>query len=192
VIFLLSLYITIILLKLYNEKEKDSREVLIENLSFRLVREEDLVAEMYLKRIEPYIENDVKLKELLKKEELSSNAIREYIQKKYFVGYLSRYELQVVPCWPEGDVVIRGTGETYNCYSYFDELITGIGYSVNSSKHFYFMDNNQWKCYLSSGIVQLFLPADPATIEVNPRIVDDKIHKPGLFCWGFGISLSLG
>ncbi|NPA35261.1 MAG: HAMP domain-containing protein [Chlorobi bacterium] len=142
IILLLSLYITIVLLKLYNNKEKRSREVLIENLSFRLVREEDPVAEMYLKGLEKYIETDKKLKELLRKDELSSDEIREYLEKKYFVGYLSRYELQIVPCWPGGDVVIRGTGETYNCYNYFDQLITKIGYSVNSSRHFYFMDNN--------------------------------------------------
>ncbi len=142
IMFLFSIYVTIILVRLYTEKERKSREVLIENLSFRLVREEDPVAETYLKGVESAIENDKKLEELLTGDEFSPDRIREYLEKKYFVGYLSRYELQVVPCWPGGDLIIEETGETFNCYNYFDELIADIGDTVHASNHFYFIDND--------------------------------------------------
>ncbi len=127
---------------MYVEKERKSREVLIENLSFRLVREEDPVAEMYLKGLEPYIEKDNDLKKMLKVEEFSPEKIKEYLEKKYFVGYMSRYELQIVPCWPGGDLMIEETGERFNCYNYFDELITQFGDTVSGTKHFYFLDND--------------------------------------------------
>jgi len=142
IIFLFSIYVTIILVRLYTEKERKSRDVLIENLSFRLVREEDPVAETYLKGVEYAIENDKKLEELLTDDNFSPDIVREYLEKKYFVGYLSRYELQVVPCWPGGDLVIEETGETFNCYNYFDELIADIGDTVYASNHFYFLDND--------------------------------------------------
>ncbi len=142
IIFIFSFYVTIVLIRLYPEKEKKSREVLIENLSFRLVREEDPVAEMYLKGIESVIQNDENIIELLRGEEFSPDDIKKYIEKKYFVGYLSRYELQVVPCWEGGDLVIEETGETFNCYNYFDELISEIGDNVYASRHFYFLDND--------------------------------------------------
>ena len=142
IILLFSFYVTVVLIRLYTEKERKSREVLVENLSFRLVREEDPVAEMYLKGIESTIENDDKLKELLKVYEFSPNKIKEYLVKNYLVGYLSRYELQVVPCCPGGDLLIEETGDTYNCYNYFDELISEIGDSVYDSHHFYFLDND--------------------------------------------------
>ncbi len=141
IIFLFSFYVTIILIRLYAEKERKSREVLIENLSFRLAREEDPVSETYLKGVESAIENDKKLEEFLSEDEFSPDRIREYLEKKYFVGYLSRYELQVVPCWPGSNLLIEETGETFNCYNYFDELIADIGDTVFASKHFYFLDN---------------------------------------------------
>ena len=142
IIFIFSLYVTIILIRLYTEKERKSREVLIENLSFRLVREEDPVAEMYLKGIEQDIERDPVLKKMLKVDDLSAQHIKEYLEKKYFVGYLSRYELQVVPCWPGGDLMIEETGERFNCYNYFDDLMSETGDTVEGCKHFLFLDNN--------------------------------------------------
>ncbi len=142
IIFLFSFYVTIVLVRLYSEKELKSREVLIKNLSFRLAREEDPVAETYLKGVEYTIEKDKKIEEMLTEDEFSPDKIREYLEQKYFVGYLSRYELQVVPCWPGGDLVIEETGETFNCYNYFDELIADIGDTVYASNHFYFLDND--------------------------------------------------
>ena len=142
IIFIFSFYVTIVLIRLYQEKEKKSREVLIENLSFRLVREEDPVAEMYLKGIESAIQSDKTIIDLLRNEEFSPNDITKYIEKNYFVGYLSRYELQVVPCWEGGDLIIEETGETFNCYNYFDELISEIGDSVYASQNFFFLDND--------------------------------------------------
>ncbi len=141
-ILIFSLYVTVTLIRLYIAKERKSREVLIENLSFRLVREEDPVAEMYLKGLEKYIENDEELQKMLKLEDFSSEKIREYLEKKYFVGYLSRYELQVVPCWPGGDLLIKETGEKFDCYGYFNHMISQVGDTVSESRHFYFLDNN--------------------------------------------------
>jgi len=141
-ILIFSLYVTLTLVNLYVEKEKKTRELLIENLSFRLVREEDPVAEMYLKGLETYFENDEDLKMMLSSGNFSSESIKEYLEKKYFAGYMSRYELQVVPCWPGGDLMIEETGEHFNCYNYFDEMISQVGDTVSGSDHFFFLDNN--------------------------------------------------
>ena len=179
-ILIFSLYITIVLIRLYVEKERKSREVLIENLSFRLVREEDPVAEMYLKGQESYIENDPELKKLLVSGNFSSEKIHEYLEKKYFVGYLSRYELQVVPCWPGGDLMIEETGEHFNCYNYFDDMISQVGDSVSGSSHFYFLDNNNGNVTYM-GVFGFF--SDNPDKEVNLYIEINS--KPVFFGLGY-------
>jgi signal transduction histidine kinase len=141
-ILIFSFYVTLTLVDLYVEKEQKTRELLIENLSFRLVREEDPVAEMYLKGLEPYFENDDELKKMLAAGDFTSESIKQYLEKKYFAGYMSRYELQVIPCWPGGDLMIEETGEHFNCYNYFDDLISQVGDTVSGTNHFFFLDNN--------------------------------------------------
>ncbi|MFT3740138.1 MAG: HAMP domain-containing sensor histidine kinase [Breznakibacter sp.] len=65
--------------------------------------------------------------------------LRQYLVKNYFYGYLSRYEIQVIPCWPRADLFVEGSNQTYDCYRYFAEMVQRYGEPVSGSKRFYFM-----------------------------------------------------
>ncbi len=156
---LFAIYAGIIMTDLSIRKEESNRELLIENLSFQLMRDEDPIAEMYLSEIENQISNDATLTRLLTMPEIDPDAIRNHLEKYYFYGYWSRYDLQVIPCWPEGNLYIEETGEIQNCYNYFFQILDNEGYTIANSKHFHYLDNQLGR--VSYFGVFRFFPNDP-------------------------------
>ncbi|MCW3807092.1 sensor histidine kinase [Plebeiibacterium marinum] len=122
-------------------KEREERQLLVENLSFRLLQEEDPLTELMLKEIETSIASDSLIKEEIVKKEIDVNAIVRYLKSSYFKGYLERYELQVIPCWPGGDVFLSGDESKCNCYDYFGKMLEDDGTQVLGSRYFYFLKN---------------------------------------------------
>ncbi len=139
---LFALYSGSVMMDLTLKKEEANRELLVENLSFQLLRDEDPVAEMYLVDIEKQLPHDATLKRLLVQPNLDQDAIRNHLLKYYFYGYWGRYDLQIIPCWPRGDLYIHETGEIRNCYSYFYKMVENFGYLITGSNHFHYLDNN--------------------------------------------------
>ncbi len=127
----------------YNaQSEKEARKLLIENLSFRLMQEEDPLSELLLKESENAIANDTIIKKEVSKVKINVDKLERYIKRSYLQGYLNRYDVQVVPCWPEGDVHIEDQDRTLGCYDYFDELLLNNGTQVMGSRHFYFLESS--------------------------------------------------
>lgn len=139
---LFALYAGAVMMDLTIRKEESNRELLIENLSFQLLRDEDPVAEMYMIDIEKQLPHDATLLRLLSQPDLDQDAIRNHLLKFYFYGYWGRYDLQIIPCWPQGDLYLQETGETHNCYSYFFEMVENFGYLIGGSSHFHYLDNH--------------------------------------------------
>ncbi|MCU4164755.1 ATP-binding protein [Carboxylicivirga caseinilyticus] len=123
-------------------KEATNRELLIENLSFQLLREADPVAEMYLSDIESKLKKDETLKELLHKNHINEDLIYDHLKKNYFLGYWQRYEVQVTPCWPGLNLIMEHNDETANCYNYFQDVLNSFGELIPNSKVFYYLDND--------------------------------------------------
>ncbi|MBS2213170.1 GHKL domain-containing protein [Carboxylicivirga mesophila] len=142
VIFITSFYLVILLYHYNLDKEKDSRELLIENLSFQLTRESDPIAEMYLSDIEEKLKSDEQLIKLLLDNENNEELINSYLEKNYFYGYWKRYNLEIVVCWESAPLYLESENITTNCYQYFDELITKQGKPLESCDYFYFLDND--------------------------------------------------
>ncbi|MFW5753894.1 MAG: sensor histidine kinase [Marinilabiliaceae bacterium] len=139
---LFALFSGSVLIDLSIEKEEEERELLVENLSYQLLREEDPVAEMYLGDIEEQIVRDAPLRELLARQNINQSAVRNHLLKYYFYGYWGRYDLQIVPCWPGGDLTFEETGETYDCYQYFFSTLQEEGDLIEGSNHFYYLNND--------------------------------------------------
>jgi len=137
-----SLYAGMVFMDMTIRKEESDRELLVENLSFQLLREEDPIAEIYLAGIEKQISNDVTLMRLMGQPELDPGVITNHLMKFYFYGYWRRFDIQIIPCWPSGDLLVEQTGEVSNCYEYFFGLIEHYGYPLEGSAHFYFMDDD--------------------------------------------------
>jgi two-component system nitrogen regulation sensor histidine kinase NtrY len=152
---LFALFSGSVLIDLSINKEESDREILVENLSYQLLREEDPVAEMYLNDIESQIIRDAPLRQLLARNNISQSMVRNHLLKYYFYGYWGRYNMQIVPCWPEGNMVFEESGEVYNCYEYFYSTLQEEGHLINGSNHFYYLNNDNGRVsYL--GVFQFF------------------------------------
>ncbi len=121
--------------------EQMERKLLIENLSFKLLQEEDPLTELLLKGVEDLIRTDSVVVHELGKINCNSAKLEKYIEKKYLLRYLKRYDLQVIPCWPGSDLKLSGDDNVYECYAYFNRLLAENGTQVLGSKHFYFLEN---------------------------------------------------
>lgn len=120
-------------------KEKGDRFFLIETLANKLAGEQDAVAEMYMTQAERKIASDPSILDMMESGSFYEEDLRQYLIKNYFIGYLNRYEIQVVPCWPKAELFVEGANQTYDCYRYFAEMITKYGDPVPGSEHFHYM-----------------------------------------------------
>lgn len=180
---LFGIYIGATMLDLSIRKEESNRELLVENLAFQLVRDEDPVAEMYLAEIENQLANDVTLIRMLAQPELNSEAIRNHLIKFYFYGYWGRYDLQIIPCWPKGNVYLESHDKIENCYSYFYNLLETTGYDISGSKHFHYLDQSNGN--VSFFGVFRFFPNDPENetslfIELHSKPFFEGLGYPEL------------
>ncbi|PWD97948.1 sensor histidine kinase [Marinilabilia rubra] len=139
---LIALFSGTVLIDRTIQKEEENRSLLVENLSYQLLREEDPVAEMYLNDIERQILQDAPLRQLLAQTNINQSAVRNHLLKYYFYGYWGRYDMQIVPCWPGGNVVFEETGEAYNCYQYFFSIVHKEGNLIDGNNHFYYLNND--------------------------------------------------
>lgn len=139
---LFALFTGSVLINLSIQKEESTRELLVENLSYQLLREEDPVAEMYLADIESQILRDAPLRQLLARNNINQAAVQNHLLKYYFYGYWGRYEMQIVPCWPGGNVVFEETGDVHDCYQYFFSSLGRQGQPVEGSDNFYYLNND--------------------------------------------------
>ncbi|MGQ1787576.1 MULTISPECIES: sensor histidine kinase [unclassified Saccharicrinis] len=121
--------------------ERQERKLLVENLSFKMLQEEDPLTELLLKEVEDLIQRDSIILSELIKETVNVEKLEKYIEKNYLLRYLKRYELQVIPCWPGGDLQLSNDEGTYNCYEYFENMLEEKGTRVMGSRHFYFLKN---------------------------------------------------
>jgi len=138
-VLLFDLYAVLLIFKYNVDKEKDNRQFLIEILASNLAGEQDAVAEMYLSGNEDNLASDVNVMDMIENGALSEEELRQYLMKNYFFGYLGRYDIQVVPCWPRANLFIDGTNQSYDCYRYFDDMLNKYGEPLTDSKHYYFL-----------------------------------------------------
>lgn len=142
IVFLFALY-SVFLLSYWNtDKEHKNRALLIQNLSFKLMREDDPLAEMFLQQIDQKIQKDPIVAEYVVSDSKDDQKLTEYLRNQYFQGYFTRYDLQVVPCFPQSGLLIGGIRETHDCFRYFDDMIKVFGVALNGLNHFCFLKDD--------------------------------------------------
>jgi len=140
--FMVAFFVTQRLTNLNTAKEYNNRDLLLNNISFNLIREDDPVAETLLKTMEHNIASDTLLHQLFGRKNVDVN-LYSYMRERYFDGYFTRYDLQVVPCiGPDSYIQESATGEEYNCYSYFENMINIFGKRIAPKSKFYRLNDN--------------------------------------------------
>ncbi len=175
-------YFVIRLTMLNSYKEAQNRDLLLANLSFQLMREDDPVAEQLLSNNEKNIANDTLIKQtfaLNLTDAETAMRIYDQVRDKYFNGYLTRYELQVVVCRNEqSKLEVTGSGEEYNCFDYFRSMVSTYGSRINPHSHIYKLNDDDGR----AGYFGVFRYADEAFmfVEINEKESSHDVGYPEL------------
>jgi two-component system nitrogen regulation sensor histidine kinase NtrY len=176
-ILIISVFMVIRLQQNNSIKLEREREVELVKLS----SEHDPVAEMLFSELSMAIRNDSILGIYLDRPYIDIDQIYNWIQRNYFSGYWSKYDLEVIVCHPEDRVYLKPPDDQWlHCYSFFDDMLQRQGIRVEDSD-FYFLDNlNGRISYLASipffgsrGEKRVF-------IELDSKIVSEELGYPEL------------
>ncbi|MFH2095004.1 MAG: hypothetical protein ABIJ16_04825, partial [Bacteroidota bacterium] len=177
-IALVALFVSAFITYNYSEKERKIRKVLVVNLS----NERDLIGELQLEEFETKLREDHVLEGYLAEPYAYEDNINKHLIRNYFHGYWSKYDLQVTVCRPDGVLDIDNTGTIYNCFSYFDQIISREGLQIPNT-NFYYLDNNNGRIsYL--GKISYFNPVDSINInlylDINSKLISTELGYPEL------------
>ncbi len=145
VTFVVALFVTLRLTVQNEKKETQNRELLINNLSFQLVRDDDPIAELLLSNVENDIANDILIFKAFARGGRSFDFVSRiftHMHEVYFDGYFSRYDLQIVPCYSSRTTMELASGERVNCLDYFTSRIQDMGNRIAPLSAFYCMSDN--------------------------------------------------
>lgn len=182
IVVALSLFAVLRFTSLSKRKECENRQLIAYNLSYQLVRDDDPIAEQLLPHIGEAILADSLLCAMVNDEGDLFDPIYQRLRNEFFNGYFSRYDLQVMPCQGTASTVsITGTGEVFDCLSYFRDLIMSLCAPLPRAKNFYRLnDGNARPGYFGSfklGGSHLFLQieAKPLAKSVGyPEVLTNK------------------
>ena len=144
--FAASVFFIIRLTMLNSEKESFNHELMLKTISFRMILEDDPIAEQFLNENEEKIATDSTVQVMLSKrlnDTEKSTRIYDYLREHYLNGYLNRFDVQVMVCSNENSkLTMTGSIDDYNCFDYFHSMIEQYGKPLHSKSHFYNLDDN--------------------------------------------------
>ncbi len=109
------------------------------NLAKELATEQDPIAESFLTYVYKESRADKVLQELVRQPENKDVEIRNYLQKKYFNGFLEQYDLECTVCGT--DSTFGDNNQLANCERFFSKMLLTSGEIVSDSNYYYI--NNQ-------------------------------------------------
>ncbi len=168
----------VIRLQHYNRVNVDrQKEVELVKLS----SEHDPVAEMLFVEMSMAIRNDSIFALYLNQPYIDIDQVITRLERNYFTGYWTKYDLQVTVCRPADSVYIEPPeDESFHCYSFFDEMISENGIQITGSD-FYFLDNlNGRISYLASIPYYRSESEHRVFIELDSKILSEELGYPEL------------
>ncbi len=176
-ILLFTMYLTHDLQKHTSEKIESQKEIELAKLS----SEHDAVAEMLFADLSDQLRTDSLLIGRLSYEIIDIDRIYKYLERVYFSGYWTKYDIQITLCRPEDRVYIEPpVGEWFPCYEFFDNLILQQGLPIRESD-FYFLNNlNGRISYIGSIPYVVGDDAISLFIELDSKIISEELGYPSL------------
>lgn len=179
ILFIASLYTDAFIVKSTTQKEKEVRKVLAVNLA----TERDPVAELLLEELDQTIQTDQVIKQLILDPYTNDENILKRLQKKYFTGYLGKYDFQYTICNPWDSVLIDPDNKIYHCYDFFKDKVINQKIDAVPNSNFYFIDNFTGRIsYL--GAIEYFFQEDSTEIslflELNSKLTVEELGYPEL------------
>lgn len=154
---LTGIYTTAIVTKQSEIRDNENLKV----LAVSLASDNDMIAESMLIDIWPALNNDTLLQDLMDREYFTPadiNSVYRYLQTRYFNGYWSGYDLNIILCRDDSQLEIPAQ-DSYasNCFVFFDERIRREGDSITGTG-FWFMRNQGGRAYYLSRLFYEYSP----------------------------------
>ena len=178
-IFLL-LFISVFLvirIQQYNQIKVDRQK---EVEMVKLSSEHDPVAEMLFSELSLAIRNDSVLAQFMDPY-IEIDPLVNHLNRNYFSGYWTKYELQFTVCRPDDRVYLAPPDdEWFHCYTFFEEMIQTMGIEIPGSD-FYFLDNLNGRISYLAVIPYLTGRKEHRIfIELDSRIISEELGYPEL------------
>lgn len=154
-----------------NAIETDKQKTTIVNVSEGWFSERDRFAEIVLLRMAPQMKRDAKLKRLVCAQNPDPMEVKRYLDEEYFTGQWKKYDIEVVICWPDADLVIESTGERTACYPYFYSMVEENCEKIGETDFYFQNDKNGRISYLGWFIFNEYQPMEASLfldIQSNP------------------------
>jgi signal transduction histidine kinase len=176
-LLLFTLYLTHDLQKHTSDKIESQKEIELAKLS----SEHDAVAEMLFAELSDQLRTDSLLIGRLSYEIIDIDRVYEYLQRVYFSGYWTKYDMQITLCRPNDRVYIETpVGQWFPCYEFFDNLVLQEGLPIRESD-FYFLNNlNGRISYIGSIPYVIGDDAISLFIELDSKIISEGLGYPSL------------
>ncbi|MBN2681657.1 MAG: hypothetical protein JXR58_04060, partial [Bacteroidales bacterium] len=173
----LSMYNVILISNLSEIKELEKRKIIATGLA----TERDLVTEIMLEKKEKKMLEDETIKEYLENYSENNLQLIKHLRNYYFNGYLTKYDFQIVHCYPNDSLLPEPSANVYNCYEYYDFVLKN---QIPIPKtNFYFLDNlNGRISYL--GKLPFLTKNDSIPgllfIQLDSRLISEELGYPDL------------
>ncbi len=139
VIFVSAVFTVTIVSRTMQQKDMNTREAMAKDM----IQEQDMIAEVLLKIVEEKLQNDKFAKDYVFENRNSSTPpkdLHNHIKKKYFGGYLSKYNFILNICSEKTPVLTNpASWQTQTCYTSYREMLHMYGIHIAPS-NFYYLD----------------------------------------------------
>ncbi|MCF8224384.1 MAG: GHKL domain-containing protein [Bacteroidales bacterium] len=159
------------------EKRSAQMDVYLAKLS----SEQDAVAEMLFTDISDRLRQDSVMMSKLSYQYINDERILEYLQRNYFSGYWTKYDLRITICRPDDNVYIEPpVGKWFPCFPFFEKIIMDDGMSLEDSD-FYFLNNLNGRISYLAEIPYITRRGDVSLfIELDSKIISEELGYPSL------------
>ncbi len=142
--------ISITIVKMSETEEHDERKFLAE----KLINDKDPIAEYLFIDIEKKIKTDKHLIARLPNYWENKEQVDEYLLKKYFNGYWSKYDITFVECQAGDSIFIEGENKEVLCESFFKSRIEkSADYYLSASAPIYFVNDENGVIYIADVVL---------------------------------------
>ncbi len=157
-------------------KEKRQRKI----LASELAAEHDPIAELLLENVEKKILTDNQIVEYLNAKEFNFDELFDYIQKRYFVGFWTKYDLQITICTPNDSLLVQPDQKWAHCYDFFDTLINNQGNKLENAD-FYFLNNQSGQISYFGYFIFPYNDTEISLyIQLDSKLIAEELGYPEL------------
>ena len=177
-ILFISLFSAISLLMIYHTVKKHDLEVQ-KLCAVSLSSEQDLLAEVFLTRMQTQLDTDSVIPQLLK---MPYTDLESYLTRTYFSGYFRKYDIRYWFCNVNDSILNEDENRREPCYPFFDQMIDKSGIKIQGTD-FYSMNNmNGRVSYFGKLSYDLsgFHSSVSIFIEISMHVMSEGVGFPEL------------